>query len=168
MGMAETNVTTSSANMSRIVEPSSEDKERDFAREILAHQLEGIMFHISLMKLYKAMGQHTLCKIHKKQVHEESMTHAKTAMKLMELYDEVLAPSQVETKEVPEEDKQNWKRTLFQTLDMWGEWEDETAKLYHEASEMIPQLSCWHDLAVAANKEAIRAREIMQTVVKKM
>lgn len=164
--MADTIVSAETIRTSKATEPV--DAERDFAREILAHQLEGIMLHISLMKLYKAMGQRTLCKIHKAQVHEESMTHAKTAMKLMELYDEVLAPSQVETKEVPEEDKQNWKRTLFQTLDMWGEWEDETAKLYHEASEMIPQLSCWHDLAIAANKESIRAREIMATITKKM
>jgi hypothetical protein len=168
MGMTETTVTTNSANMSRTIEASSEDKERDFAREVLAHQLEGIMFHISLMKLYKAMGQRTLCKIHKAQVHEESMTHAKTAMQLMELFEEAIAPAKVETKEVPSEDEQDWKRTLFQTLSMWGEWEDETAKLYHEASEMIPQLSCWHNLAIAANKEAIRAREIMETVVKKM
>lgn len=164
--MADTIVSAETTRTSKATEPV--DAERDFAREILAHQLEGIMFHISLMKLYKAMGQRTLCRIHKAQVHEESMTHAKTAMKLMELYDEVLAPSQVETKEVPEEDKQNWKRTIFQTLDMWGEWEDETAKLYHEASEMIPQLSCWHDLAIAANKESIRAREIMATITKKM
>ena len=164
--MADTIVSAETIRTSKATEPV--DAERDFAREILAHQLEGIMFHISLMKLYKAMGQRTLCKIHKAQVHEESMTYAKTAMKLMELYDEVLAPSQVETKEVPEEDKQNWKRTIFQTLDMWGEWEDETAKLYHEASEMIPQLSCWHDLAIAANKESIRAREIMATITKRM
>ena len=164
--MADTIVSAETIRTSKATEPV--DAERDFAREILAHQLEGIMFHISLMKLYKAMGQRTLCKIHKAQVHEESMTYAKTAMKLTELYDEVLAPSQVETKEVPEEDKQNWKRTIFQTLDMWGEWEDETAKLYHEASEMIPQLSCWHDLAIAANKESIRAREIMATITKRM
>lgn len=165
--MTETTATASNAIISKVAAPP-EDAERDFAREVLAHQLEGIMFHISLMKLYKSMGQRTLCKIHKAQVQEESMTHAKTAMQLMELYDEVIAPAKVETMEVPSEDTQDWKRTLFQTLSMWGEWEDETAKLYHEASETIPQLSCWHDLAITANKEAIRAREIMQTVVKKI
>jgi hypothetical protein len=126
------------------------------------------MFHISLMKLYKKLGQHTLCKIHKKQVHEESMTHAKTAMELMSLYDEVIAPSQVESIDVPDEDGKSWMSTVFKSLDMWAEWEDKTAKLYHKASEEIPEIPSWHSLALAANKEGIRAREIMGTIVKKI
>ena len=161
--MTETTMSTSGVAKASVVKA-----EHEFAREVLAHQLEGIMFHISLMKLYKKLGQHTLCKIHKKQVHEESMTHANPAMELMSLYDEVIAPSQVESVDVTDEDGENWMSTVFKSLDMWAEWEDETAKLYHKASEEIPEISSWHRLALAANKEGIRAREIMGTIVKKM
>ena len=161
--MADTTMSTSGVTKTSVV-----NSEHEFASKVLAHQLEGIMFHISLMKLYKKLGQHTLCKIHKKQVHEESMTHAKTAMELMSLYDEVIAPSQVESVDVPDEDGESWMSTVFKSLDMWAEWEDKTAKLYHKASEEIPEIPSWHSLALAANKEGIRAREIMGTIVKKI
>lgn len=165
MVMADTMIDSSISDIASATLPK--ETEYDFARKILAHQLEGIMLHISLMKLYKKLGQRTLCKIHKKQVHEESLTHAQTAMELMNLYDEVIAPSQVESIDVPDGDGENWMSAVFKSLDMWAEWEDKTAKLYHKASEEIPELHHWHDLALAANKEGIRAREIMATVVKK-
>lgn len=119
--------------------------------EVLAHQLEGIMFHSDMVLLYTLLGDKKMCRKHYRQLFEELKTHELTAKNMVMRYGHIIEPLPTERIEVynsftapttPEEVAELKRMSMKK----WLEWEEETEELYTEMLMLQPHVEIWTEL----------------------
>lgn len=119
--------------------------------EILAHQLEGIMFHSDMVLLYTLLGDKKMCRKHYKQLFEELGTHEHTAKSMIRRYGRIIEPAPTERIEVYTSPTapttvEEVAELKHNAMKKWAEWEEETESLYMEMCMLQPHVEIWTKL----------------------
>ena len=120
-------------------------------KEVLAHQLEGVMFHSDMVLLYTLLDCKKMCEVHFKQLVLEMKAHTCTAKDMIKRYGRIIEAKPAERIIVynsdvapsSEEEKEKLKEKAFNA---WHEWEVETQKLYENMVMAQPHVDMWKKL----------------------
>ena len=120
-------------------------------REVLAHQLEGVMFHSDMVLMYTLLGCKKMCEVHWHQLFEEMKTHTCTAKDMVKRYGRIIEAKPTEKIEVYTSDtlpdsKEGIEKLKSLAMKEWHEWELETQKLYEKMVMMQPHVTMWTKL----------------------
>ena len=141
-------------------EPVKEENQHELEAEILAHQIDGIMFHIDAVLLYKLIGMPKMARMQMRRVHEESDNNLMTACKLIEKYGEIVDPANVsretdisELKYAPIATHTDRAVINQKIIKAWKAWEEETRDIYADAVREQPECAMWHKMHREVEKE---------------
>lgn len=144
------------AIQSNTMEPQPHKLEMD----ILAHQIDGVMFHIDAVLLYKLIDMPRMQKLHMKRVTEESDSNMMTACRLVEMYGEIIDPTRVnrETEiarlRYAPMGTHTAKAVINQKIiTAWLAWEKDTRDMYAKVSQEQPDCKMWAKLHRDVEKE---------------
>lgn len=135
--------------------PSSIKKESHdpFAldREVLNHQLEGVMFHSDMVLLYTLLNCKEMCEVHWKQLFSEMKTHTCTAKDMIKRYGRIIEARPTEkisvyTSDTVPETEEEVEKLKTLALSEWLAWEHETKELYEKMVALQPHVKMWTEL----------------------
>lgn len=128
------------------------------AREVLSHQLNGIMLHNDFFAMYTLYRMEDMAKLHERQVIEETKAYLKTSAKLTCLLNEKIDVPQVARQTLPSTQVKASSRMARmdahgKALDEWEAWEQATHDMYMQLKEENPECKLWGCLEGAARQE---------------
>ena len=128
--------------------------------DILAHQIDGVMFHIDAVMLYKLIDMPKMMKLHMKRVTEESDSNMMTACRLIEMYGEIIDPTQVSRETSLSRLRYAARATHTdravinqKIITAWLAWEKDTRDMYAKAMQEQPDCKMWVKLHRDVEKE---------------
>lgn len=141
-------------------EPAKAEPQHELEAEVLAHQIDGVMFHIDAVMLYKLIDMPQMKKLHMKRVTEESDANMMTACNLIDRYDEIIDPTQVSREtslsrlryaaRATHTDKAVINQKI---ITAWMAWEEKTRDMYVKAVQAQPDCKMWARLHKDVEKE---------------
>lgn len=136
------------------------EEQHELEAEVLAHQIDGVMFHIDAVLLYKLIGMPKMMRLHMRRVTEESDNNLVTACRMIEKYGEIIDPAKVsretdltELKYAPMETHTDKAVINQKIISAWKSWENDTKYLYEEALKEQPDCKLWKDMLHGVEKE---------------
>lgn len=120
-------------------------------REVLNHQLEGVMFHSDMVLLYTLLNCKEMCKVHYKQLFSEMKTHTCTAKDMIKRYGRIIEAKPTEkisvyTSDTVPETEEEVEKLKTLAFNEWIAWEHETKELYEKMVAMQPHVKMWTEL----------------------
>ena len=144
------------------------EESHELEADVLAHQIDGIMFHVDAVLLYKLIGMPKMMRIHMRHVAEESDNNLMTSCHLIGKYGEIIEPAKVsrdtdltELKYAPMETHTDKAVINQKIIQAWHEWENDTKALYEDAVKEQPDCKLWSQLHKDVEKE-LRQVEYMK------
>ena len=141
-------------------EPAKAEPQHELEAEVLAHQIDGVMFHIDAVMLYKLIGMPKMMRMHMRRVSEESDNNLMTACKMIEKYGEIIDPAKVsretditELKYAPIATHTDRAVINQKIIKAWLAWETETRDMYAKAVQAQPDCKMWAKLHRDVEKE---------------
>ena len=133
------------------------EEEKEKLGDILAHQLEGLMFHFDSMLMYKLFGMEKMAKLHCHQHREESDNLIAMHMNIISEKGMVIHPSKFDKKVVFAINEKPSPLMIEsfskKAMVMWKEWEEETLTMYREMAQIFPELKVFKKLCKSTEKE---------------
>lgn len=139
----------------------------DLYAKILAYQIHGISFHLSLCKFFERLGKGTFGAYHKKQAEGESCSLGKTEFKLACCFNSAVMPATITpTVTVPKvDDTLTREQNVLAGLSAWVAWETEVSTLCAQAAAKDTTLADYFiSLANDSQRELAYAHKMMKRI----
>ncbi|MEG0431037.1 MAG: hypothetical protein RR420_05440 [Anaerovoracaceae bacterium] len=121
--------------------------------KIMGHQLKGIMIHNDLANLSGFYGLHNFQKWHMCRVQEETEDHLKTQSHYILYHEKMpvpdkpsipsLIPHEAYSKRTREMTGDMRKKFVYEMMEKWKSWEEETIELHMAAVQFLEKYQCY-------------------------